>query len=289
MNTFSLFDLPIDIIKEIMSYTSLRDTASTMLTCKYFYYNLLDFFKRQSTTKKTLLYETLEVPAKFEKFKNGGIDALLTGHRYYPSILTLIEDLTDDEAMQMWNDYDVVLNPRDELLQLLVIEDPWFIKHIPKPSKDVQLSAVQVCGKVIQYIDSPTNTVKIAAVEQNGNAIKYIKNPCHKVKIAAVKQNAEAIKYIDNPSNKIKFAAVENAAYVIEHIPNASPELQQYVIKKCYCNCAYIVNPHDSILLSLHLALKNGFVKKHCREYQHCHKIVTNYLYRHHKALLKLI
>ncbi len=71
--------------------------------------------------------------------------------------------------------------------------NPSLIKHIEKPSKSVQLAAVNKDGELIRYIRNPSEAVQLAAVKQKGTALQYIKDPSEAVQLAAEKQKGTAL------------------------------------------------------------------------------------------------
>ena len=59
-------------------------------------------------------------------------------------------------------------------------------------------------GYTIKHIEKPTEEMQLMSVKNNGWAIQYIKDPSEEVKLEAVKGNPWLIGYTANPTEKVK-------------------------------------------------------------------------------------
>lgn len=294
----SLVDLPNECLVEIVQFLPMKDMSNVMITCKQFLF-LQDFIDNEFDKRKRKLYDTMGISERLQRFKKLRRLGMLT---ICEEDISLLEELSTEDLNNIL--ISPVANPLNELFKLIIKHDYSHIQHISNPTLELQLFAIAQDPNAIMYIRNPDIGVQLIAVSQDGNAIQCIKNPPFKVQLAAVKQNPDTIEYIMDriltPKLKVQLAAVKKDGLLIRfirqshpkvqlaavkqnpfsifYINNPSIDTQMYVVQKDINLCKFIDEPDKSLLLYLHSKLNDDVTY-----------IVTDYLYKHRKTLLKLI
>lgn len=153
-----------------------------------------------------------------------------------------------------WNtnigDFGCLFNDNiEENQKKLITDNPYLIKQIENPSKELQLIAIKNDPTNIQYIKNPDKEIQMIAVEKDATNIRYIETPEIDVQLVSIQENPMRLQYIKNPSQKVELTALKKDDYVIKYILNPTIEMQQLAIDKNPQNLQYLKNPDESVVM----------------------------------------
>lgn len=114
----------------------------------------------------------------------------------------------------------------------LMRENPYKIQELTKPSKELQIAAVETDPSVIRFIQNPSKEVQLLAVETNPSALLFITNPSEKAIETAIKVRPSLLQQIQDPSEAIQLSAVKSDAYSIQYIKNPSDVVKHSAIQQ---------------------------------------------------------
>ena len=139
----------------------------------------------------------------------------------------------------------------DELLLMVIKNNPFAIKYINNPSDELCKISVQTCGTSIRFIKK-TFDMCMMAVEQNifsfqyigdiyygvtkyvlnkkGRLLKYVKNQTPELCLIAVSNNGEALEFVKNQTEEICWAAIKQDGNAIYFAKEQTYEMCMYAI-----------------------------------------------------------
>lgn len=123
---------------------------------------------------------------------------------------------------------EAVFNPQ----MRAVLKDPQHIAVVERPSRLMQIAAVQKQPSAFMLIDNPCLKAQELAVRAAPFILKFIKNPSQKLQLLAVKAAPSSIACISSPCEKAQFLAIDKNLRYLRFINNPSKEVQLYAIKK---------------------------------------------------------
>lgn len=173
------------------------------------------------------------------KGKGEGIYCLLPSLNA-DSIQKTIRNVSGRKA-ELYINPDDIKNMEDASVEdqiFAVTLKPKTIEHIKNPSEAVQLAAVTKDGNVLKNIKNmgikPSKAVQLTAVQQNSRAIIYIPESelTEDLQILAINDYGPNIQHIKNPSEKMMRLAIDYSAAVIGLIQNPSEALKIYALEK---------------------------------------------------------
>ena len=106
--------------------------------------------------------------------------------------------LFNKDSMNHWN------NMSEELQLLAINVNPYIIKHIRNPSKNVQKRAMYWDSQVFTHIENPTDESQLKYIDGNPFKVRYIKNPSDDVLKHVMNICPDALDHFHEPSEELK-------------------------------------------------------------------------------------